>query len=58
MKMAKRFRTLDEARVAYLDGKITANEFAALMRKHVIVDNERKQIEKSSKRIERKLATV
>lgn len=56
--MAKRFRTLDEARVAYLDGKITANEFAALMRKHVIVDNERKQIEKNSKKIERKLATV
>ncbi|KKB34660.1 hypothetical protein [Bacillus thermotolerans] len=56
--MSKKYRTLDEARRAYLNGKITALEFSSLMKKNTIADNERKQIQKKSKKIERKLATV
>ncbi|BCB04727.1 hypothetical protein [Bacillus sp. KH172YL63] len=56
--MAKKFRTLDEARVAYLNDKITPEEFSSFLKRFSIADNERKSIEKNSKKIERKLATV
>jgi hypothetical protein len=56
--MAKKFRTLDEARIAYLNDKITPQEFSAFLKRFSMADNERKMIEKQSKKIERRLATV
>lgn len=56
--MAKNFKTLDDARIAYLNDKITPEEFSSFIKKYTMVDNERKSIEKQSKKIERKLATV
>jgi hypothetical protein len=54
----KKLKTLDDARVAYLEGKITAQEYSSLIRKNTIVDHERQSIQKETKKIERKLATV
>jgi hypothetical protein len=54
----KKLKTLDEARSAYLSGKITAQEYSSLIRKFSIVDHERQSIQKETRKIERKLATV
>jgi hypothetical protein len=54
----RRFKSLDEARAAYLAGKITSGEFAAFVRRFSVVDHERKELEKRMKKIERKLMTV
>lgn len=55
IKVAK-FRTLDEARKAYLDGKLTPEQFSAILKKNILADDIRKNLEKESKRIERKLS--
>lgn len=54
----KKLRTLDEARIAYLNGKLNAEQYYAFLNKNVLVDEKRKSIEKDNKKIERKLATV
>lgn len=51
----RRFKTLDDARHAYFEEKITKEEFAYYLEKFSIVDEERKEISKNAKKIERKL---
>jgi hypothetical protein len=53
-----KFKTLDDARIAYINNKITAQEFSVLLGKFAVADQERKNIEKSAKKIERKLSIV
>ncbi|WP_299090317.1 hypothetical protein [uncultured Metabacillus sp.] len=53
-----KFKTLDDARIAYLNDKITREEFYAYLRRNAIVDEARKNIEKNNNKIERKLTTV
>ncbi|MGD6775236.1 hypothetical protein [Sutcliffiella horikoshii] len=55
--MAK-FKSLDDARKAYMNGKITSEEFSSIMRKHLLADENRKSLERESKKIERKLSVV
>ncbi|ARK28810.1 hypothetical protein [Halalkalibacter krulwichiae] len=55
--MAK-YRTLDEARKAYLNGKLTPEEYAAHLKKNLLADNNRREFDRKSKRIERKLELV
>jgi hypothetical protein len=54
----RKLKTLDDARAAYLNGKINAEQYFAYLRKNVLVDEKRKSIEKDNKKIERKLVTV
>ena len=56
--MTRRFKSLDEARGAYLNGKITKEEFASLIRKYSISDNVRRELSKNAKKIEKKLLSV
>ncbi|MFP7296226.1 hypothetical protein [Neobacillus niacini] len=56
--MSMKFRTLDDARIAYLNNKITPEEFSSFVKKFTMGDHERKNIEKTTKKIERKLTTV
>ncbi|MEY8750757.1 hypothetical protein [Alkalicoccobacillus gibsonii] len=53
-----KFKSLDEARIAFMNGKITSGEFTAMIKKNALADETRKEINKESKRIERKLQVV
>ncbi|WEG14174.1 hypothetical protein PU629_07355 [Pullulanibacillus sp. KACC 23026] len=50
-----RYKTLDEARKAYLNKKLTPEQFNSYLKKFAYVDQERKSIDKSMKRIEKRL---
>jgi hypothetical protein len=56
--MRGKLRSLDDARNAYLNGKITDQELTAYFNKYTLVDKERKEIERRSKKIEKKLAMI
>lgn len=56
--MFRRRKSLDEVRRSYLSGKITREEYAAAIKKNLIGDHSRREIEKRAKMIERKLKTV
>ena|GEM_PF-2728619 len=48
-----KLKTLDEARKAFLNQKITPEEFYAYLKKHSYVNQEMKEIDKSFKRLEK-----
>jgi len=54
----KKFKSLDEARLAYLSGGISAEQFARYLKEFAIGDTTRKNSEKKLKQIERKLKVV
>jgi hypothetical protein len=56
--LRRKGKTLDDARKSYLNGKITKEEYAAVIRKNLIGDHSRREIEKRAKKIERRLKTV
>lgn len=53
--MQMRIKTLDEARQAYLDGKLTASQFAWYLKRFAIGDGVRRKTMRRIRKLEQKL---